>query len=73
MNCTRVQERLLLYLAGELNPNETARLVAHLVQCEECSNLLEETAENRDMLREAVRTMAQPPESHPRWRWLSSS
>ena len=63
MNCTRVQERLLLYLAGELNPNETVRLVAHLAQCEECSTLLEETAENRDMLREAVRTMAQPPES----------
>jgi len=30
MNCAWVQERLLLYLAGELDPPRTARLIRHL-------------------------------------------
>ena len=63
MNCTLVQERLLLYLAGELNQKEAASVVTHLARCAACSSLLEETAESRDMLREAVRTMVEPPAS----------
>ena len=63
MKCEWVQERLLLYLAEELEPKESARVVTHMERCDACTSVLEELAESRDTLREAVRTTALPSES----------
>ena len=63
MKCAWVQERLLLYLAEELDPAESARIAAHLEGCSDCGVMLEELAESRDTLREALRTTVQPPAS----------
>jgi len=63
MNCKWVQDRMLLYLADELEGREAARIGSHLERCEVCAALLEEFAESRDTLRDAVRTTVQPPAS----------
>lgn len=36
MNCTRMESLLPLYVAGDLRPNEAARVAAHLDQCSPC-------------------------------------
>jgi len=63
MTCTWVHERLLLYLAEELSPTESARIVDHLAGCRDCNAALNELAASRDILREMIRTTAQPPAS----------
>ncbi len=63
MKCKWVQDRMLLYLADELERREAARVVSHLERCEVCTTTLEEFVESRDTLRDAVRTTAQPPAS----------
>ena len=63
MKCAWIQERLLLYLAEELGPKDVARVVAHLERCDPCTAMLEECAENRDTIRDTVRTTALPPAS----------
>ena len=62
MKCAWIQERLLLYLAEELGPKDAAHVVGHLERCDACAAMLEEFAESRDTLRDAVRTTALPPE-----------
>jgi anti-sigma factor RsiW len=63
MKCAWFQERLLLYLAGELQPTETARLLKHLEKCAPCTALAEELAETQEMVDAAVRTNVEAPES----------
>ena len=63
MRCKWIQKRLLLYLADELTQKESAQVVTHLERCDLCATLLEELAESRDTLKEAIRTTVQPPAS----------
>src|SRR5262249_2598676 len=47
MRCAWVQERLLLYLDGELPPREAAGLVRHLERCAACTAQAESLAERQ--------------------------
>src|SRR5579862_3794184 len=48
MRCARVQDRLLLYLAGELSTRERASVMRHLETCANCSALAEALAETQE-------------------------
>src|SRR5581483_9782987 len=45
MKCAWAQEQLLLYLAGELEPQITTKLLQHLEQCGQCAAMAERLAE----------------------------
>jgi anti-sigma factor RsiW len=61
MNCAWVKERLLLYLAGELEPGQTARLVRHLERCTPCHTMMESLAETAGRMEAALPTPIEPP------------
>src|SRR5260370_14355843 len=61
MNCAWVKERLLLYLAGELEPGQTARLVRHLERCTPCHTMMESLAETAGRGEAALPTPIEPP------------
>jgi anti-sigma factor RsiW len=61
MRCSRVQERLVLYLAGELTPRENARLIGHLERCAVCTAQAEELAATQEQVETALRTDLEPP------------
>jgi anti-sigma factor RsiW len=63
MKCAWIEDRILLFLTGELRPDDSARVTAHLENCESCTSVMEDLAESLDTLRETVRTTALPPES----------
>jgi anti-sigma factor RsiW len=56
MNCGRVQERLLLYLAGELDPRERTGVAQHLEQCARCTALAEKLADTQEWVQAALAT-----------------
>ena len=61
MNCAWVQERLLLYLAGELDPPRTARLIRHLERCPSCAAMAERLAETAGQVEAALPTAIEAP------------
>jgi anti-sigma factor RsiW len=61
MRCGWVQDRLLLYLSGELGPRQAARLVRHLEQCTACAALAEELAETQEKMEAVLRTQVAAP------------
>lgn len=61
MTCGWVQDRLLLYLAGELEPREAARLCRHLESCARCTAMAEELAETQELVEKALATPARAP------------
>jgi anti-sigma factor RsiW len=63
MNCAWVQERLLLYLAGELAPHQRARLARHLEQCARCAARAEQLAETQEQVETALPTSIEAPPS----------
>jgi anti-sigma factor RsiW len=62
MRCGWVQERLMLYLAGELRTQETARLLRHLDGCAACAAQVEALAETQERVEVAVRTDIEAPD-----------
>ncbi len=61
MRCAWVQDRLVLYLAGELGPQETARLLRHLETCAACTTLAESLADTQEDMEAAMRTDLEAP------------
>jgi anti-sigma factor RsiW len=61
MRCARVQDRLLLYLAGEVEVQEAARLCRHLERCSRCTAAADELAETQELVEGALRTTARAP------------
>jgi anti-sigma factor RsiW len=61
MNCAWVQERLLLYLAGELDPPQTARLLRHLEHCPSCTATAERLGETAGQVEAALPTAIEAP------------
>jgi len=61
MRCVRVQERLVLYLAGELTPRENSRLIGHIERCAACAALAEDLAATQERVESAWRTDVEPP------------
>ena len=63
MRCARVQDRLLLYLAGELEPREEEALRRHVESCSHCSAVAAELAETQELVASALRTTVTAPAS----------
>src|ERR1051326_152064 len=63
MNCAWVQERLPLYLAGELEPAQRSRLTRHLEQCAACTAMAEQLAETQEQMESALSTPIEAPAS----------
>jgi anti-sigma factor RsiW len=63
MKCTRVQDRLLLYLAAELSPRETAGIINHVARCADCTAVAEELARTQERLVAALQTKIDAPTS----------
>ncbi|MGC8667220.1 MAG: anti-sigma factor family protein [Chthonomonadales bacterium] len=62
MNCNWYQDRLLLYLSGEIRDKDRSRLMHHLAVCEECVALAEELARTFDHVTEhCPADIAAPP------------
>jgi anti-sigma factor RsiW len=61
MKCGWMQDRLLLYLSGELGTRQAARLVRHLEQCTACAALAEELAETQEKMEAVLRTQVEAP------------
>jgi len=61
MICGWVQDRLLLYLSGELGSQETLRLLRHLEKCARCTAMAEQIAETQATLSPLLRTAIQAP------------
>lgn len=61
MKCGWTEERLLLYLAGELEPPEAARVRRHQETCPRCTALLETLAETERMVEGGLRTQVRAP------------
>src|SRR5438477_13157807 len=61
MNCARVRERMLLYLAGELEPPQTVRLIRHLERCPACAAMVERLAETAGQVEVALQAAVQAP------------
>ena len=61
MKCARVQDRLLFYLARELEAEEAAELCHHLEQCARCTSEAEELAETQALVEGALRTKVRAP------------
>lgn len=62
MNCGWVQERLLLYLGGELEPAQTARLLRHLEHCPSCMAMAEKLSETAAQVEAALPTTIEAPD-----------
>jgi anti-sigma factor RsiW len=61
MKCGWMQDRLLLYLAGELGARQAAGLVRHLETCASCATLAEELAETGGKVNAVLRTDVEAP------------
>src|SRR5579862_4551912 len=61
MRCARVQERLALYLAGELTPRENARLIHHQARCAACAALAEDLAATQERVEAVLRAEVEAP------------
>lgn len=61
MNCAWVQERLLLYLVGELDPSQTPRLIRHLECCPTCTAMAEQLSETAGQVEAALPTAIEAP------------
>src|SRR5579862_1370672 len=61
MRCARVQERLALYLAGELTPRENARLIRHQARCAVCAALAQDLAATQERVEAVLRAEVEAP------------
>jgi anti-sigma factor RsiW len=61
VRCAHVQDRLALYLAGELSQREKARVIAHLERCAACAALAEELAAAQERVTAAWSADVEPP------------
>ena len=61
MRCARVQERLVLYLAGELTPKENDCLSSHLARCAVCATLAEDLTATQERLAVGLNLNVEPP------------
>lgn len=61
MRCARLQGRILLYLAGELEPREAARLRLHLECCSRCAAAAAQLAETQELVEGALQTTVRAP------------
>jgi anti-sigma factor RsiW len=61
MRCARVEERLVLFLAGELRPDERARLIGHLERCAACTAMVEGLATTQERVATALQMDIAPP------------
>lgn len=61
MICGWAKDRLLFYLSGELDSQETARLLRHLEKCARCTAIAEHLAEVQATINPLLRTNIQPP------------
>ena len=61
MNCAWVQERLLLHLAGELDPQQRDGIDRHLERCPRCAAMAEALAETQEQLETALPTAVEAP------------
>lgn len=67
VTCRWVQDRLLLYLAGEIDPRLAAKLCRHLERCGRCTRVAEELAETQEVLGNALeQAIATPATLHER-------
>lgn len=67
MRCHWVQERLLIYLAGEMDAREAAKLCRHLEKCAHCTTMAEALAETQETVEGVLRPpVATPPMLHAR-------
>jgi anti-sigma factor RsiW len=63
MRCARVQDRLLVYLSGELSPPQAAGVAHHLEHCAACAALAETLAETAEQVDGSLATTIEPPAS----------
>ncbi len=63
MKCRWAQDRILLYLAGELRAKESARLLRHLEGCARCNALADELAETQGAVYAALQADIDAPDS----------
>jgi anti-sigma factor RsiW len=63
MKCTRVQDRLVLYLARELSPREYGRITNHVTQCAACFALAEDLAATQERLETVLTAKIEAPAS----------
>lgn len=63
MRCSRVQDKLLLYLAAELNARETGKIIEHVARCTACKELAEDLATTQYCLESALHTDMVAPDS----------
>lgn len=63
ITCRWVQDRLLIYLAGELDARLAAKLVRHLEKCGRCTRVAEELSEARETVEGAIHSL--PPVATP--------
>lgn len=61
MKCRHIQAQLLLFLEGELELGEAARVREHLRDCSRCGALAEELSETQDQVEVALRTAIVAP------------
>jgi anti-sigma factor RsiW len=61
MKCAWVQDRLLLYLAGEMEPLESAALCRHLQNCDRCTAVAEELTAIEALVEGALATTVSAP------------
>src|SRR5438270_5445967 len=63
MNCAWVQERLLLYQAGELGSEQRDAVARHLERCPRCAAMAEALIETGEQLETALPTAVEAPAS----------
>jgi len=63
MNCAWVQERLLLYQAGELGAEPREQITRHLERCPRCTAMAEALAETQEQVETALPTIVEAPAS----------
>ncbi len=61
MKGAHAQDRILLYLGGELDPQEAAKLCQHLERCARCTAVAAELEETLEQVEGALRTTVQAP------------
>lgn len=61
MNCARVQEQLLLYLAGELTLEQKEAVARHLERCAPCAALAEGLSETGERVAAALPPIGEAP------------
>jgi anti-sigma factor RsiW len=62
LTCRWVQDRVLVYLAGELDPVDSGRVWQHLERCTRCAGALEALAEAQDLVEGSLPTSVRAPE-----------